>query len=69
MRKRDFMDLDNPLLAWMLDYDAVSACLRVGGGHMSWGCHCPPPSLSCWRVLVSHVAGLCTKPTSGLVQT
>lgn len=30
MRKRDFMDLDNPLLAWMLDYDAVSACLRVG---------------------------------------
>lgn len=21
MRKRDFMDLDNPLLAWMLDYD------------------------------------------------
>lgn len=29
MRKRDFMDLDNPLLAWMLDYDAVSACLRV----------------------------------------
>jgi len=31
MRKRDFMDLDNPLLAWMLDYDAVSACLRVRG--------------------------------------
>jgi len=29
MRKRDFMDLDNPLLAWMLDYDAVSACLRT----------------------------------------
>ena len=29
MRKRDFMDLDNPLLAWMLYYDAVSACLRV----------------------------------------
>jgi len=28
MRKRDFMDLDNPLLAWMLDYDAVSACMR-----------------------------------------
>lgn len=28
MRKRDFMDLDNPLLAWMLDYDAVTACLR-----------------------------------------
>lgn len=26
---RDFMDLDNPLLAWMLDYDAVSTCLRV----------------------------------------
>ena len=32
MKKRDFMDLDNPLLAWMLDYDAVSTCLRVGGG-------------------------------------
>ena len=29
MKKRDFMDLDNPLLAWMLDYDAVSTCLRV----------------------------------------
>eukprot|EP00199_Chlamydomonas_sp_CCMP681_P000070 CAMPEP_0119102536 /NCGR_PEP_ID=MMETSP1180-20130426/1251_1 /TAXON_ID=3052 ORGANISM="Chlamydomonas cf sp, Strain CCMP681" /NCGR_SAMPLE_ID=MMETSP1180 /ASSEMBLY_ACC=CAM_ASM_000741 /LENGTH=1028 /DNA_ID=CAMNT_0007086843 /DNA_START=136 /DNA_END=3222 /DNA_ORIENTATION=+ len=29
MRKRDFMDLDNPLLAWMLDYDAISACLRT----------------------------------------
>ncbi|GAX83981.1 hypothetical protein CEUSTIGMA_g11406.t1 [Chlamydomonas eustigma] len=28
MKKRDFMDLDNPLMAWMLDYDAVSACLR-----------------------------------------
>ncbi len=28
MRKRDFMELDNPLLAWMLDYDAVTACLR-----------------------------------------
>ena len=28
MKKRDFMDLDNPLLAWMMDYDAVSACLR-----------------------------------------
>ncbi|KAJ9511311.1 hypothetical protein QJQ45_029755, partial [Haematococcus lacustris] len=28
MKKKDFMDLDNPLLAWMLDYDAVSACLR-----------------------------------------
>jgi len=28
MKKRDFMDLDNPLLAWMLDYDAVATCLR-----------------------------------------
>ncbi|KAG1669686.1 hypothetical protein FOA52_002070 [Chlamydomonas sp. UWO 241] len=28
MRRRDFMDLDNPLLAWMMDYDAVSTCLR-----------------------------------------
>jgi hypothetical protein len=33
MKKRDFMDLDNPLMAWMLDYDAVSACLRV----REWG--------------------------------
>ena len=29
MKKKDFMELDNPLLAWMLDYDAVSTCLRV----------------------------------------
>ena len=28
LRKRDFLDLDNPLLAWMLDYDAVSAVLK-----------------------------------------
>lgn len=28
MKKKDFMDLDNPLLAWMMDYDAVSTCLR-----------------------------------------
>ncbi len=32
LKKRAFMDLDNPLLAWMLDYDAVSAVIRVGGG-------------------------------------
>ncbi len=32
LKKREFMDLDNPLLAWMLDYDAVSAVIRVGGG-------------------------------------
>ena len=29
LRKRDFLALDNPLLAWMLDYDAVSAVLRA----------------------------------------
>lgn len=29
MKKRDFMDLDNPLLAWMLDYDAVSTVLKA----------------------------------------
>jgi hypothetical protein len=29
LRKRDFLDLDNPLLAWMLDYDAVSAVLKA----------------------------------------
>lgn len=28
LKKRDFLDLDNPLLAWMLDYDAVNAVLR-----------------------------------------
>lgn len=28
LRKRDFLDLDNPLLAWMMDYDAVSAVLK-----------------------------------------
>ncbi|MEW5320291.1 MAG: hypothetical protein WDW38_011373 [Sanguina aurantia] len=29
MKKRDFMELDNPLLAWMLDYDAVSTVLKA----------------------------------------
>lgn len=28
MKKKDFMDLDNPLLSWMLDYDAVAAVLK-----------------------------------------
>ena len=37
MKKRDFMDLDNPLLTWMMDYDAVSTCLRVSGqGASGW---------------------------------
>lgn len=27
--KKDFLDLDNPLLSWMLDYDAIAAVLRV----------------------------------------
>jgi CDP-glycerol glycerophosphotransferase (TagB/SpsB family) len=26
---QDFMNLDNPVLTQMIDYDAVSACLRV----------------------------------------
>ena len=48
---RDFMDLDNPLLAWMLDYDAVSTCLRVsspGGLDISGihEMHTPFPHLS-----------------------
>ena len=30
MNKKDFMDLDNPLLNFMLDYDAVAALTRVG---------------------------------------
>lgn len=29
MSKREFQDLDNPLLAWMIDYDAVAAVLKV----------------------------------------
>ena len=29
MNKKDFMDLDNPLLNFMLDYDAVAALTRV----------------------------------------
>lgn len=29
MSKRDFQDLDNPLLAWMIDYDAVATVLKV----------------------------------------
>ena len=29
LRKRDFLDLDNPLLAWMMDYDAVAAVLKA----------------------------------------
>ena len=29
MSKRDFQDLDNPLLAWMIDYDAVAAVLKA----------------------------------------
>lgn len=29
MSKRDFQDLDNPLLAWMIDYEAVTTVLKV----------------------------------------
>ena len=29
MSKRDFQDLDNPLLAWMIDYDAVATVLKA----------------------------------------
>ena len=29
MNKKDFLDLDNPLLGWMLDYDAVATVLKV----------------------------------------
>ncbi|KAK9812821.1 hypothetical protein WJX72_004332 [[Myrmecia] bisecta] len=28
MNKKDFLDLDNPLLGWMLDYDAVATVLK-----------------------------------------
>mgnify|MGYP001807267813 CR=1 FL=1 len=37
LKKREFMDLDNPLLAWMLDYDAVSAVIRVGAASPTLG--------------------------------
>jgi hypothetical protein len=57
LRKRDFLDLDNPLLAWMLDYDAVSAVLKsmpafkVRGACV--GAHARAPStvrtLGAWR--------------------
>ena len=41
MNKKDFLALDNPLLSWMLDYDAVATVLKVGGG--VWGStKCPP---------------------------
>ncbi len=33
INKKDFMDLDNPLLAWMLDSDAVTTVLRVCAPH------------------------------------
>ena len=29
MSKRDFQDLDNPLLTWMIDYDAVATVLKA----------------------------------------
>ena len=29
MSKKDFQDLDNPLLTWMIDYDAVATVLKV----------------------------------------
>jgi hypothetical protein len=29
MSKKDFQELDNPLLAWMIDYDAVATVLKV----------------------------------------
>ena len=29
LSKHDFADLDNPLLSWMLDYDAVANVLKV----------------------------------------
>ena len=32
MNKKDFLALDNPLLSWMLDYDAVATVLKVGVG-------------------------------------
>ncbi len=40
INKKDFMDLDNPLLAWMLDSDAVTTVLRVCASHTL--SHCPP---------------------------
>ena len=41
INKKDFMDLDNPLLAWMLDSDAVTTVLRVSAS----------PPLSQWPLI------------------
>ena len=55
LSKHDFADLDNPLLSWMLDYDAVANVLKVGTccTH-TLPCSCPrSPSLCvCVEVLV-----------------
>ena len=47
INKKDFMDLDNPLLAWMLDSDAVTTVLRVPAS--------PPAHTSHSHPLVQHL--------------
>ena len=42
LSKHDFADLDNPLLSWMLDYDAVANVLKVGQ------CSQLPVQLTCY---------------------
>ena len=39
INKKDFMDLDNPLLAWMLDSDAVTTVLRVSASPPAHSTH------------------------------
>ncbi len=64
INKKDFMDLDNPLLAWMLDSDAVTTVLRVSAPHTLSHCPRPPPwcceHLVCWTLMLSP-------PSSGYV--
>ena len=46
INKKDFMDLDNPLLAWMLDSDAVTTVLRVPVCSPQHNSHLDPPMKS-----------------------
>lgn len=61
INKKDFMDLDNPLLAWMLDSDAVTTVLRVC---LCWHqitvvfCHAYCISVPCCQLPAFNMAGV-----------
>jgi hypothetical protein len=58
MNKKDFNDLDNPLLSWMLDYDAIACVLKVCA--ICWWveqCH------AVWRA-IGFIAGLVLKDST-----